>query len=144
MDSTAPSLAYSAVAVENERLLNQFLRGRLQQQKSRLNAGALTVFSYTGATAARGLPTISTSYQPVAIGSGWDYLTDINVWARGSVASNGTITSNSVAMCVSYQGGPPIMLAPGEIITLRSKNPTQLTFKAAATPTTTDSILVWF
>jgi hypothetical protein len=134
-----------AIAVANEALLNQFLKGELQLEKLRLGRGALVALTFTGGTAAPGLLTYTnTVATPMASGSGYDYLTDINIWSRGTVAGNGTITANSTAIWIASQGTPPITLAPGESITLRNKNPTQLTLQAAAAPTGTDTVLIYW
>jgi hypothetical protein len=136
-----------AIAVANEALLNQFLKGELQLQKLKLGMGALTVFVYTGASTApnQGLTNYTNGNAvPIASGSGYDYETDINIWSRGAVSTSGSVTSNTTAIWIASQGTPIIPLAPGESITLRNKNPTQLTLQAAAAPSTTDTVIIYW
>ncbi len=144
--SNPPPADLYPLAVENENLWNRLLKAMSRRQMySPRSTGGLTVINFSGNTAAQGLNTYNaTTPVPMASGQGYDYLTDINIWSRGSVSSAGVVTPNTTAIFIMSQGGAPITLAPGESFTLRNKNPTQLSLLAAATPSSTDSVMIFW
>jgi hypothetical protein len=144
---TSPSPSDGAALVwENEKLLNEFLKSEQRRQMFSPRAqGGLTVFVFTGSTTViQGQLTYNTTFQPMASGQGYDFLTDINIWSRGTVSTAGVVTGNSTSIIIRSTGSAPITLAPGESFTLRNKNPTMLEFAAGAATTGTDSVIIFW
>ena len=145
-DFVAGSPGY-AIELQNVKLLNLFLQRELELQKLRLNGDGLTVFTYIGGTtgpSSGGKLTYDVVEQPIATGSSFDYKTDINVWSRGSVSTGGVVTPNSTSIIFGGAGIGVLTLAPGESITLRSKNPTKLFFHAGKATAATDSVIFYW
>lgn len=128
---------------------------RLVGMQSRLQwtdrgyGGGVTVRVLTGAGAGdvqlQGQNVYGASFEtPLDTQQAADYLTDINIWSRGSVSTAGVVTANSTSILIGQPGGPFIPLAPGDTITLRKKAPSALVLKAGKATATTDTVVVFW
>jgi hypothetical protein len=113
--------------------------------------GGVTARAFFGDTSGgsgpqQGQMTYSNLYRTaIDVGQSSDYLADVTIWSRGSVATNGAVTPNTTSILLDLGAGSQnVILAPGDVVTFANKAPNRIYIKAGATPAATDCVMVFW